>query len=233
MQEAFERDADVPLFGVSGVGQASSAHHEPVQDASAFGRYAAERGQGSARPQTGAHRAPAQDGSLFGGQPAATDPAASGPVYSRPGRNPDAQGHGLFGAGPAPTGAHRAPADGGSPPNGRPGSGQREPDPHRAPGTNGASAGESSARGVNGTARDSAVPTQRAGTEASGPSYQQAAGEARRRSAIADSASTPFGSASSGASAGGDTAQPSYGRPGAAGREASRFPGGAPPSNAG
>jgi hypothetical protein len=64
------------------------------------------------------------------------------------------------------------------------------------------------------------VPSQRAGTEASGPSYKQAA--ARRRRA---SGETPFGvvvggegrsslfsAAGSGEAAGGDPAPPSYGR---------------------
>ena len=210
---------DVPFFGVSG--QASSAHHEPVQDGSAFERYGAERGQGGARQQSGAHRAPVQDGSasLFGGQPRnGAPPQGPTPGYSLPGRNPNAEGHGLFRAGTAASGAHRAPVDGGSPPNGRPAPGHPEPEPHRAPppGTNGA-AGEGAAHGGNGTARDSAVPAQRAGTEASGPSYQQAAG-ARRRSAGGEGSSSPFGTGNPG-STGGDTAQPSPGRPGAPGRE--------------
>ena len=212
---------DVPFFGVSG--QASSAHHEPVQDGSAFERYGAERGQGGARQQSGAHRAPVQDGSasLFGSQPRnGAPPQGPTPGYSLPGRNPNAEGHGLFRAGTAASGAHRAPVDGGSPPNGRPAPGHPEPEPHRAPpppGTNGAAAGEGAVHGVNGTARDSAVPAQRAGTEASGPSYQQAAG-ARRRSAGGEGSSSPFGTGNPG-STGGDTAQPSSGRPGAPGRE--------------
>jgi len=149
-------EGDLPLFGVAGVRQTTSAHHEPVQDASTYegpryGGGTTERGHdpGAGRTPTGAHRAPAQDGgSLFGSPPT-----------GQPGRNgapPSAvSGYGLFGAGapgPAPTGAHRA---------------------------NGATAGgadEAAAPGVNGTSRDSAVPSQRAGTEASGPSYQQAGG---------------------------------------------------------
>jgi len=218
---AFERGGGVPLFGVSGVGQASSAHHEPVQDASAFERYAAERSQRAARQQqTGAHRAPVQDGStpVFGGPPRNGTPAqGSAPTFGVT-VNPDPQGQGLFRASTTPTGAHRAPADGGSPSNGRTGPGHPESEPHRAPpsGANGAAAGgEAAPRGMNGTSRDGAVPTQRAGTEASGPSYQQAAG--RRRRATGEG-SSPFGPANPGA-AGGDTAQPSYGRPAASGRE--------------
>jgi hypothetical protein len=80
---------DVPFFGVSG--QASSAHHEPVQDGSAFERYGAERGQGGARQQSGAHRAPVQDGSasLFGSQPRnGAPPQGPTPGYSLPGATP-------------------------------------------------------------------------------------------------------------------------------------------------
>src|SRR6185437_6485823 len=77
---------------------------------------------------------------------------------------------------------------------------------------------------VNGTSRDGAVPTQRAGTEASGPSYQQAAGAGRRRRAAGEGSSSPFGPANPGAATGGDTAQPSYGQPGAPGREAALPP---------
>ena len=190
---------DVPFFGVSG--QASSAHHEPVQDGSAFERYGAERGQGGARTAVGRPPGPVQDGSasLFGGQPRnGAPPQGPTPGYSLPGRNPNAEGHGLFRAGTAASGAHRAPVDGGSPPNGRPAPGHPEPEPHRAPppGTNGA-AGEGAAHGGNGTARESAVPAQRAGTEASGPSYQQAAG-ARRRSAGGEGSSSPFGTGNPG-----------------------------------
>jgi len=192
-----------------------------VQDGPAFERYSAERGQGGARQQSGAHRAPVQDGSasLFGGPPRnGAPPQGPTPGYSLPGRNPNAEGHGLFRASTAASGAHRAPVDGGSPPNGGPAPGHPEPEPHRAPppGMNGA-VGEGAAHGANGTARDSAVPAQRAGTEASGPSYQQAAG-ARRRSAGGEGSSSPFGTGNSG-STGGDTAQPSSGRPGAPGQE--------------
>ena len=183
-------DGDLPLFGVAGVRQTTSAHHEPVQDASAYdgpryGGGSTERGQdaGAGRGPTGAHRAPAQDGvSLFGAPPT-----------GQPGRNgappPAASGYGLFGAGapgPAPTGAHRAPSEADAASNGRSGPTAVRGAPNAggdavAPsyGTNGATAGgpdEAATRGVNGTPRDSAVPSQRAGTEASGPSYQQAGG---------------------------------------------------------
>ena len=183
-------DGDLPLFGVAGVRQTTSAHHEPVQDASAYdgpryGGGSTERGQdaGAGRGPTGAHRAPAQDGvSLFGAPPT-----------GQPGRNgappPAASGYGLFGAGapgPAPTGAHRAPSEADAASNGRSGPTAVRGAPNAggdaaAPsyGTNGATAGgpdDAATRGVNGTPRDSAVPSQRAGTEASGPSYQQAGG---------------------------------------------------------
>jgi hypothetical protein len=217
---AFDRAAgrEVPLFGVSGVGQASSAHHEPVHDASAYERpqfgpvFGGERGQDTARPQTGAHRAPGQDGSAppFGGRPGRNGSTEGHPAQPGPARAPDAQGYGLFGGGPA-SGAHRAPSETGSWSNGRPVPTRGESGPHRAPtsATNGSDVGAAS-RGVNGASRDGAVPSQRAGTEASGPSYQQAA---RRRRA--DGESPPFGAAT-----GGDAAQPSYGRPGSEGREA-------------
>jgi len=216
------------LFGVSGVGQASSAHHEPVQDASAYDRpqfgpvLGGERGQDTARSQTGAHRAPAQDGSatLFGGRPGRNGSTAGHPAQG-PARVPDGQGYGLFGGGPA-TGAHRAPPEGGSPSNGRPVPPRGESGPHGAPtsGANGSNVGDAASQGVNGASRDGAVPTQRAGTEASGPSYQQAV---RRRRAGGEGPSSPFGAAGSdtpGAATGGDPAQPSYGRPGSEGREA-------------
>jgi hypothetical protein len=216
-------DGDLPLFGVAGVRQTTSAHHEPVQDASAYdgpryGGGSTERGQdaGAGRAPTGANRAPAQDGvPLFGAPPT-----------SQPGRN-GAPGYGLFGAGapgPAPTGAHRAPSETDAASNGRTGptAGRGAPNAGgdaAAPsyGTNGATAGgadDAATRSVNGAPRDSAVPSQRAGTEASGPSYQQAGG-ARRR----DGASPSFGPTGPGPS-GAETAQPPpYGRSVSAGRE--------------
>ncbi len=232
------------------------AHPRPV-----YGAASNERGHdaGAGRPPTGAHRAPTQDGvPLFGAPPPAgqpgrngAHPAPGGPVYglsagaARSGRGPnsptrqggsDPQGHGLFGASTsnsAPMGAHRTPAEAGSPSNGRtePDAGRGESSPHRAPtsgadasapsyGPNGASRGGGGEVTTNGASREGAVPSQRAGTEASGPSYQQAVGRARRRAAGGEGSSSPFGPPSSGAATGGDTPHPAYGQSGSAGREA-------------
>ena len=217
-------------------GQASSAHHEPVQDASAYDRpqfgpvLGGERGQDTARSQTGAHRAPAQDGSapLFGGRPGHNGSTAGHPAQG-PARVPDGQGYGLFGGGPA-TGAHRAPPEGGSPSNGRPVPPRGESGPHGAPTseTIGSNVGDAASHGVNGTSPDGAVPSQRAGTEASGPSYQQAA---RRRRADGEGPSSPFGAAGSSAATGGDRRSRRTAGPGPRDGKA-RSRGGAPRSSA-
>ncbi|MBV9922982.1 MAG: hypothetical protein JOY78_19305 [Pseudonocardia sp.] len=201
---------DSPSFGVAGLGQAKSAHHEPVQDASVYdpsqprpvyGAAPTDRDQDPAAgrpPSSGLHRAPTQDsiplfGALPSGRAVRNGSAPAGVVYgAQPGGN-EAQGYGLFAGS---SGAHRAPSDTGATPNGRPG----------APvgGTDNAAT-----HGANGTSYDSGMPSQRAGNEASGPSYQQA-GRGRRRAA--EGSAPVFGAP--GAPPGGDPAQPQYGRAG-------------------
>ena len=137
-----------------------------------------------------APRRPSVAGPAATVRPQAARRRAGRPGYG-PARTPDAQGYGLFRGGPA-SGAHRAPSETGSFSNGRPVPPRGEPGPRRAPtsGTTGSDVGEGASHGVNGASRDGAVPSQRAGTEASGPSYQQAV---RRRRA--DGESPPFGAA--------------------------------------
>jgi hypothetical protein len=138
VQPGSQQTPDVPLFGVSGIAQppapetpavglagtgqaATSAHHEPVQDASPFNRTPSgdspSFGVAGLGQATSAHHGPVQDASVY-------DPSQPRPVYGAAPTERDQDA--AAGRPPSSSGAHRAPTQDsmplfGGPPSGWPG----------------------------------------------------------------------------------------------------------------